>query len=156
MRRGSRFPYTAHSSAITICHAVSIDERRAKFRQDLISQKKSKAKPHFHLNHFRRQSAATAATKSEVGSQGRSSIQTEDPGKRFRSRSRGRSRTRISPNRSSIGTGPSEYVESDQGHDSDDEHENAAQTIKEVWFPGCHAGESYPRSDKCPWHGPYT
>lgn len=36
MRR-SKFPYTARSSAHIIRHAVSIDERRAKFRQDLIS-----------------------------------------------------------------------------------------------------------------------
>ncbi|PGH34605.1 hypothetical protein GX50_02589 [[Emmonsia] crescens] len=34
----SRFPYTARSSAKVIRHAVGIDERRAKFRQDLISQ----------------------------------------------------------------------------------------------------------------------
>lgn len=39
MRR-SKFPYTARSSAKVIRHAVSIDERRAKFRQDLISQGK--------------------------------------------------------------------------------------------------------------------
>ncbi|GKZ31670.1 hypothetical protein AbraIFM66950_000359 [Aspergillus brasiliensis] len=34
----SKFPYTARSSARVIRHAVSIDERRAKFRQDLISE----------------------------------------------------------------------------------------------------------------------
>ncbi|EAW09783.1 T6SS phospholipase effector Tle1-like catalytic domain-containing protein [Aspergillus clavatus NRRL 1] len=34
----SRFPYTARSSARVIRHAVGIDERRAKFRQDLISE----------------------------------------------------------------------------------------------------------------------
>ncbi|ODH35053.1 hypothetical protein ACO22_03005 [Paracoccidioides brasiliensis] len=34
----NRFPYTARSSAKVIRHAVGIDERRAKFRQDLISQ----------------------------------------------------------------------------------------------------------------------
>jgi uncharacterized protein (DUF2235 family) len=34
----SKFPYTARSSAKVIRHAVGIDERRAKFRQDLISQ----------------------------------------------------------------------------------------------------------------------
>ena len=39
MRR-SKFPYTAKSSARVIRHAVSIDERRAKFRQDLISEGK--------------------------------------------------------------------------------------------------------------------
>ncbi len=36
----SKFPYSARSSAKVIRHAVSIDERRAKFRQDLISQQK--------------------------------------------------------------------------------------------------------------------
>ena len=36
----SKFPYTAHSSAKVIRHAVSINERRAKFRQDLISGSK--------------------------------------------------------------------------------------------------------------------
>ena len=36
----SKFPYTARSSARVIRHAVSIDERRAKFRQDLISEVK--------------------------------------------------------------------------------------------------------------------
>ncbi|KAF7560242.1 hypothetical protein G7046_g3896 [Stylonectria norvegica] len=34
----SKFPYTARSSARVIRHAVSIDERRAKFRQDLMYQ----------------------------------------------------------------------------------------------------------------------
>ncbi|EAU35203.1 conserved hypothetical protein [Aspergillus terreus NIH2624] len=34
----SKFPYTARSSARVIRHAVGIDERRAKFRQDLISE----------------------------------------------------------------------------------------------------------------------
>ncbi|OBR05590.1 Short chain dehydrogenase reductase family [Colletotrichum higginsianum IMI 349063] len=34
----SKFPYTARSSAKVVRHAVSIDERRAKFRQDLIYQ----------------------------------------------------------------------------------------------------------------------
>ncbi|KAL3493259.1 hypothetical protein BJX62DRAFT_249666 [Aspergillus germanicus] len=39
MRR-SRFPYTARTSARVIRHAVSIDEHRAKFRQDLVSEVK--------------------------------------------------------------------------------------------------------------------
>ena len=37
----SKFPYTAHTSAKVIRHAVSINERRAKFRQDLISVSKN-------------------------------------------------------------------------------------------------------------------
>ena len=40
----SKFPYTARTTARVIRHAVSIDERRAKFRQDLISE----MKPHVH------------------------------------------------------------------------------------------------------------
>lgn len=42
----SKFPYTARSSAKVIRHAVSIDERRAKFRQDLISGSKAKKSEH--------------------------------------------------------------------------------------------------------------
>ncbi|OAT10746.1 hypothetical protein, variant [Blastomyces gilchristii SLH14081] len=45
----NRFPYTARSSAKIIRHAVGIDERRAKFRQDLISQSQ-----HCHHSHYRR------------------------------------------------------------------------------------------------------
>lgn len=40
----SKFPYTARSSAKVIRHAVSIDERRAKFRQDLIYQEPKKSR----------------------------------------------------------------------------------------------------------------
>ncbi|KAK3940861.1 hypothetical protein QBC46DRAFT_112348 [Diplogelasinospora grovesii] len=53
----SKFPYTARTSAKVIRHAVSIDERRAKFRQDLIYQseqaKKTPAGDHnpAHLAH---------------------------------------------------------------------------------------------------------
>ena len=50
MRR-SKFPYTARSSAKVIRHAVSIDERRAKFRQDLISQEKTSRRHHGFPHH---------------------------------------------------------------------------------------------------------
>ncbi|KAL4913706.1 hypothetical protein BDW62DRAFT_158301 [Aspergillus aurantiobrunneus] len=42
----SKFPYTARSSAKVIRHAVGIDERRAKFRQDLISEVRPSKKRH--------------------------------------------------------------------------------------------------------------
>jgi uncharacterized protein (DUF2235 family) len=45
----SKFPYTAQSSARVIRHAVSIDERRAKFRQDLLYEVRPKAKKERHL-----------------------------------------------------------------------------------------------------------
>ncbi|RDA86963.1 hypothetical protein CP532_6704, partial [Ophiocordyceps camponoti-leonardi (nom. inval.)] len=46
----SKFPYTARSSARVIRHAVSIDERRAKFRQDLMYQSRP-ADRHRHRHH---------------------------------------------------------------------------------------------------------
>ncbi|KKY16706.1 hypothetical protein UCDDS831_g06770 [Diplodia seriata] len=46
----SKFPYTARSTSKVIRHAVAIDERRAKFRQDLISEVKTRTQPkHQHL-----------------------------------------------------------------------------------------------------------
>ncbi|KAI9793826.1 MAG: hypothetical protein M1835_006984 [Candelina submexicana] len=47
----SKFPYTAKSSARVIRHAVGIDERRAKFRQDLISETKPSPKKHHRRKH---------------------------------------------------------------------------------------------------------
>jgi uncharacterized protein (DUF2235 family) len=48
----SKFPYTARSSARVIRHAVGIDERRAKFRQDLISGKRPQDKHKHHRHHL--------------------------------------------------------------------------------------------------------
>ncbi|KYK57424.1 hypothetical protein DCS_04433 [Drechmeria coniospora] len=47
----SKFPYTARSSARVIRHAVSIDERRAKFRQDLMYQRRPTDHRHHHHRH---------------------------------------------------------------------------------------------------------
>lgn len=54
----SKFPYTARSSARAIRHAVSIDERRAKFRQDLMYQSEGRERRgecdprhHHHRHH---------------------------------------------------------------------------------------------------------
>jgi uncharacterized protein (DUF2235 family) len=46
----SKFPYTARSTAKVIRHAVAIDERRAKFRQDLIGE----VRPDKTHHHYRR------------------------------------------------------------------------------------------------------
>ncbi|KAI9724614.1 MAG: hypothetical protein M1828_003637 [Chrysothrix sp. TS-e1954] len=51
MRR-SKFPYAAKSSSRVVRHAVAIDERRAKFRQNLISQEKPGEHHHLHLEHL--------------------------------------------------------------------------------------------------------
>ena len=44
----SKFPYSVKSSAKVIRHAVAIDERRARFRQDLVSEIKSPGRDHLH------------------------------------------------------------------------------------------------------------
>lgn len=49
----SKFPYTAQTTARVIRHAVSIDERRAKFRQDLISEAKPLARDSWHPHRLR-------------------------------------------------------------------------------------------------------
>jgi len=49
----SKFPYTARSSARVIRHAVSIDERRAKFRSDLLSESKMPRPHEQRLQHQR-------------------------------------------------------------------------------------------------------
>ncbi|KAK0346471.1 hypothetical protein LTR02_005090 [Friedmanniomyces endolithicus] len=45
MRR-TKFPYTAKTSARAVRHAVAIDERRAKFRQDLVSEQTMSVEGH--------------------------------------------------------------------------------------------------------------
>ncbi|KAJ5294157.1 hypothetical protein N7508_008978 [Penicillium antarcticum] len=47
----TKFPYTARSSAKVIRHAVGIDERRAKFRQDLISGPRPRGQKHHRHRH---------------------------------------------------------------------------------------------------------
>lgn len=63
----SKFPYTARSSAKVIRHAVSIDERRAKFRSDLISESKSPGQSeHHHLHHRGRKGGPNEKSSKEV------------------------------------------------------------------------------------------
>jgi hypothetical protein len=54
MMQRSKFPYTARSTAKVIRHAVAIDERRAKFRQDLISELKQAKETPVHRYRHRR------------------------------------------------------------------------------------------------------
>ena len=52
----SKFPYTALPSAKFIRHAVSIDERRVKFRQDLMSRSQAQKKDQMRLKMHRYES----------------------------------------------------------------------------------------------------
>ncbi|KAK8007604.1 hypothetical protein PG989_001594 [Apiospora arundinis] len=90
----SKFPYTAKTNAKVIRHCVSIDERRAKFRQDLIYQgaaeKEKKHKRHHYLKGARGKNAnGTANGKSNGKSNGTingTSNGVAAPNERYRAR----------------------------------------------------------------------
>ncbi|KAH8899928.1 hypothetical protein GQ53DRAFT_869172 [Thozetella sp. PMI_491] len=145
----SKFPYTARTSAKVVRHAVSIDERRAKFRQDLIyqsgSKSKSKAKRdgeghhHHHLLHhhhhhakpepgekFRRRSSAATLTALKPTAEDRGRRQTvgtidTDIIARFRSRSRG-TRPSTKDHHSALPSDGASVASVVEPHTEDDEH----------------------------------
>lgn len=164
----SKFPYTARSSALVIRHAVAIDERRAKFRQDLISQT-SGSLSHRRLKDQLRN--GRTETREEHGHNQDDQLNLPKAPERFRSPSQARplnddeltSHYRRSSQRDggrSISLGIVERKRSgnDLGsinrvssqvslplsdsapeHDGDSDDEDAVQDIVEIWFPGCHA-----------------
>jgi hypothetical protein len=159
MQRRHKFPYTARSSARVIRHAVSIDERRAKFRQDLISQDRPN-----RSNYYKRRRRKPALTTHTLDG-----LDGKDDGLLFGDKERGRSPSKPNGRRETLAV-PGEtrdYSQASTGtrnvgqaytgvnsaatslsnlsldaihyrgsYDSDDEEE---QNIKEVWFAGCHA-----------------
>ena len=157
----SKFPYTARSSARVIRHAVSIDERRAKFRQDLISQDRPNKFDRYKRRR-RRKHALMAHTLDGVDSGDEGSLSADEPPRgrslskpnerrdtlavpsgRLRDASQTSARS-ASPaytgGDASVATSISnlslDVVQNYQYSDSDDEGE---QDIREVWFAGCHA-----------------
>ncbi|KAK4441983.1 hypothetical protein QBC34DRAFT_456886 [Podospora aff. communis PSN243] len=160
----SKFPYTARTSAKVIRHAVSIDERRAKFRQDLIYQsdrpKKDKGRNHaqekLHEIHEKYRRRGSAAVKDAVkgGDRGRrTTLAVPDDPAPYRTRSHSTRRSRqtrmteaseASEGEHAIPDGQSEYSVAPHPHtddaeslteSSEDEHD---QDIDEVWFAGGH------------------
>ncbi|KAI8964321.1 hypothetical protein F5Y11DRAFT_316727 [Daldinia sp. FL1419] len=139
----SKMPYTARSSAKVIRHCVSIDERRAKFRQDLIYQGlKKNHKSHRHLHevmHEKYRARRSAIAGSGVGNKskrGRRGALAPLDEHAFRPRSRsGSQATRSSIDESSrVGNGKPETAPMDADEDSDD----GEQDIDEIWFAGGH------------------
>jgi uncharacterized protein (DUF2235 family) len=152
----TKFPYTARSTARVIRHAVSINERRAKFRQDLIGEKprgQKIKKPH-HPYRARGRSvsvdAAKLATVPRAGSaaaeeRGRQFTLQVPLNERFRDRSETSGVRSRSPNFSTRSgeTGHDLPVPSTRASSRaplpTDEEEEQEQDIQEVWFSGCHA-----------------
>ncbi|KAI1770673.1 hypothetical protein F4818DRAFT_432290 [Hypoxylon cercidicola] len=165
----SKFPYTARSSAKVIRHCVSIDERRAKFRQDLIYQGANKG----HLNHPPRRQLHNKVQEKYRAKRGHGWGSTPgnqpERGRRetlapldehaFRPHSRSRSRaTRgsielASPNWEGKSEDPQVI---DDGDESDDDE----QDIDEIWFAGGHGdvggGWEIPPDGKAASHVPLS
>ncbi|KAF8246451.1 hypothetical protein K440DRAFT_631907 [Wilcoxina mikolae CBS 423.85] len=146
LKRSSGFPYTARSSARVIRHAVGIDERRAKFRQDLIDkvdvaelarqrtwkatrkdQKKKKSKKSRFLSRSSNSDNKTQNSTGNGHTNGTHPVYGQTLG-----------------GPESVGTA-SPLAESlvslnilmDQESDSEDD-DDSEQNIEEVWFPGAH------------------
>lgn len=150
----SKFPYTARSSAKVIRHAVAIDERRAKFRQDLISQNKPD-KAHQYKRRHKHHSSANPT--DQHGDQLRGRKPSVPQGRRdtlavperYRSRSETSGIRNLSPGLSiaseysgaeSNATSVSNLsLEAIQHYNESDSDEEIEQDIEEVWFAGCHA-----------------
>ncbi|KKY29273.1 hypothetical protein UCRPC4_g00065 [Phaeomoniella chlamydospora] len=165
----SKFPYTAKSSAIVIRHAVGIDERRAKFRQDLVGEKKNKSSKHQAVLRGRPFEKAVANTLHIPQKPVIPHDEPAQPNQRYRrkshqhrgaggglgmdlSRSPARSISPI-PEKGDSETHSLRTTASADGNslipprrgvhddleDDDEADEAIPQDTQEVWFPGCHA-----------------
>lgn len=159
----SKFPYTARTSAKVVRHAVAIDERRAKFRQDLIYQSSARGQNpekrnpvHQRLHEINERYLRKGSVAPEKAREGRSRNRKaklnvpDDPAPyRARSHSARSRRTRMTEGsnvdaifhdgKSEISVAPHPHDEDPDVDDSDDESEESDQDIDEVWFAGGHA-----------------
>ncbi|CEO58721.1 hypothetical protein PMG11_03426 [Penicillium brasilianum] len=173
----SKFPSTAQTTARVVRHAVSIDERRAKFRQDLISEGRPAVHGHSHSHRLRhllsqedhdktRVPEIVLPENDEVGRQGRRRSGSGHGKDEFRYRA---------PSSSPVRKGSSEiprtnaYLAEHHSMKSavsrtslrvpslnipgSGEKEQDEQDISEVWFPGQHGdvGGGWKLTPEDPW-----
>lgn len=138
-----------------IRHAVGIDERRAKFRQDLVEKMASSPtrQPSFKLEnlfkHRRRESEGGGGDRQN--GHGDHQVYQNHPSPRHH-------RFSGSHERLPSAAGGRNSVASLGTHDTDDDDETAEQDIEEVWFPGAHGdiggGWDLPDGEEPLSHGP--
>lgn len=154
----SKFPYTARSSARVIRHAVSIDERRAKFRQDLMYQQHNNKRRHNTHSHWKKdlghmlghgqddeysgevdggermhnQGRGRRPSQQSTAADGRPSSANPQASKYMPYRARSRSAARPERRLSVTGCNASDQLSVVEYEDSGD------QDIDEVWFAGGH------------------
>ncbi|KAK8022255.1 short chain dehydrogenase reductase family [Apiospora rasikravindrae] len=159
----SKFPYTAKTNAKVIRHCVSIDERRAKFRQDLIYQgaaekekkhKRHSYRPQFNVSRGKKTATnGTAATTpneryrarrtavSQPSQQQPQNSVADERGRRdtlklpdTEKTYRPHSRSRSRTTRGSAEAPSTSHVDFEYEDDSEDD----CQDIDEIWFAGGH------------------
>ena len=146
----SKFPYTARTSAKVIRHAVGIDERRAKFRQDLVYQSGTPTGPdgREHGHHaiqalHNMHEKYRHRHKAQPEERGRGAARLAVPGSgssptRYRVHSRSRSRTTRGVSVETKSNISDVAPPSDCEEDAESESDNEDQDIDEVWFAGGH------------------
>lgn len=118
------FPFTAKTSAQVIRHAVAIDEHRAKFRQDLISD----TNPNTRSTRRKRQDHPERL-------QGRCTGEAfYRPAPLVHPQTVNVDHPRMDVDHPNLASAPSEVKD-----DVRDENQNMSQDIEEVWFAGCHS-----------------
>ncbi|KAJ5919357.1 hypothetical protein N7466_010300 [Penicillium verhagenii] len=135
------YPYSTRTTAKIIRHAVSIDEHRAKFRQDLLANSNPvSARPARGLRARRTHSArrqdsfveqdhTSTDRKPNLNDTSQQSISMQDRFYRPLSCSHRQSTAEEEP------SWPELMVEASSCGD----YRDKGQSIEEVWFPGCHA-----------------
>lgn len=144
----SRFPYTAKMSADVIRHAVAIDERRAKFRQDLLSQTPPKHPKHNHLDEYMQWLHLDKLRNKAEGEDEKEPPQRPSPRRNDSSQARFRPKkpqhhrhgrpTSSAGSRSSFESAAPARERLDGYEQPQIRHEDE-QDISEVWFAGEHA-----------------
>ena len=139
----ARFPYTAKSSAKVIRHAVSIDERRAKFRQNLISQRKVTNPKKHHKKLYQEAHLTNGHAEKEDDASKPEQMQRSNTSdfKRFIPRRNALvpSQSRSVSRRGSTVSVNSQTAGQEMARQDDNDDEASEQDLQEIWYPGCHA-----------------
>ncbi|KAF8448269.1 hypothetical protein BDZ91DRAFT_114623 [Kalaharituber pfeilii] len=159
LSRGSKFPFTARSKARVIRHAVGLDERRAKFRLDLVEKADvgklvEKVERHEHKmkekvkNLKDSQKGYGTNVKERVRSwkhsqRGRKAVVKEGvvkgPVAAIAAAGKAAKEEQRKEQVVAIGAHPNASLVSLGIHfDAEDDDDDAPQDVEEVWFPGAH------------------
>lgn len=138
-----QYPFMRRTSAKVIRHALSIDERRSRFRNELVSDMRPRAaptQPHWGKQFLRRVGLSRRGHGHEAFRM--SAEESPGPGKDHLQPARQGPcdsdtfyRTERSPAEYDVSMDHSLGDADDRAHSETDEY---TQDVEEVWFPGCH------------------